>query len=306
MGRQAERNAKVPLPIRDGVAPSYLWVTAPCAAGMLAFLSRRFPDVTAASWLERMGRGDVVDAAGARLGPDSLVKSGMRIWYYRELEAETPIPFAAQVLFQDEHLVVVDKPHFLPMIPSGRFVRETLLVRLKKTLALPHLTPIHRLDRETAGVVIFSHNPATRGAYQSLFQKRAVKKTYEAIAPAMAGRSFPFTYRSRMVDGDQFFVMREEAGEPNSETLVELIAQQGSTVHYRLHPHTGRKHQLRLHMASLGAPILNDAFYPVALPCKGDDFSAPLQLLARSIGFDDPLTGVARMFDSQRTLTLPE
>jgi len=132
-----------------------------------------------------------------------------------------------------------------------------------------------------------------------------VKKTYEALAAPLAGRSFPFTHRSRMVDGDQFFIMREEAGEPNSETLVELIAQRGNLAHYRLHPHTGRKHQLRLHMASLGAPIVNDAFYPVALPCKGDDFSAPLQLLARSIGFADPLTGMARSFDSQRTLDLP-
>ncbi|WP_332848599.1 RluA family pseudouridine synthase [Massilia sp. S19_KUP03_FR1] len=305
MGRQAERNARVPLPIRDGVAPSYLWVTQACAGGMLDFLAARFADVTRQSWLERMARGDVVDAAGSRLGPDSAVQNGMRIWYYRELEAETPIPFDAQVLFQDEHLLVADKPHFLPMIPSGRFLQETLLVRLKKAYALPHLTPIHRLDRETAGVVIFSHNPATRGVYQSLFQKRAVRKTYEALAAPLVGRDFPFTYRSRMVDGEQFFVMREEAGEPNSETLVELIARRGAVNHYRLHPHTGRKHQLRLHMATLGAPILNDAFYPVPLPCKGDDFSAPLQLLARSIGFDDPLTGVARRFFSERSLDLP-
>jgi tRNA pseudouridine32 synthase/23S rRNA pseudouridine746 synthase len=304
MGRQAERNAKVPLPIRDGVAPSYLWVTAPFAGTMLAFLAERFPDVTQASWIDRMARGDVVDAAGARIGPDSPVRNGMRIWYYRELEVETPIPFDAQILFQDDHLLVVDKPHFLPMIPSGRFLQETLLVRLKKTLALPHLTPIHRLDRETAGVVIFSHNPATRGAYQSLFQKRVVRKTYEALAAPIAGRALPFTYRSRMVDGDQFFVMREEEGEANSETLVELIAQRGDVCHYRLHPHTGRKHQLRLHMASLGAPICNDVFYPVALPCKGDDFSAPLQLLARSISFDDPLTGMTRTFFSQRSLDL--
>ena len=304
MGRQAERNARVPLPIRDGVAPSYLWVTQAFAGAMLDFLGARFPDVTRQSWLDRMARGDVVDAAGARLGPDSAVNNGMRIWYYRELEAETPIPFEAQVLFQDDHLLVADKPHFLPMIPSGRFLQETLLVRLKKAYALPHLTPIHRLDRETAGVVIFSHNPATRGLYQSLFQKRAVRKTYEALAAPLAGRDFPFTYRSRMVDGDQFFVMREEAGVPNSETVIELIARRGAVNHYRLHPHTGRKHQLRLHLASLGAPILNDAFYPVALPCKGDDFSAPLQLLARSIGFDDPLTDVARTFFSARSLDL--
>jgi tRNA pseudouridine32 synthase/23S rRNA pseudouridine746 synthase len=200
---------------------------------------------------------------------------------------------------------VVDKPHFLPMIPTGRFLRETLLVRLKRKLDLPHLTPIHRLDRETAGVVIFSHNPATRGIYQSMFQKRVIRKTYEALAPVLPGRAFPFTYRSRMVDGEKFFVMKEEEGEPNSETLVELIEEEGGLARYRLHPHTGRKHQLRLHMASLGAPILNDAFYPVALPCKGDDFTAPLQLLARAIAFEDPLSGAPRSFASQRTLDWP-
>jgi tRNA pseudouridine32 synthase/23S rRNA pseudouridine746 synthase len=305
MGRQAEANSYVPLPIRQGVAPSYLWLTETLAGGMLRFLIERFPDVSAASWAERLQRGEVVDAQGTPLCADSHVRRGMRIWYYRELEVETPIPFAERILYQDEHLLVADKPHFLPMIPTGRFLHETLLVRLKHTLELPHLTPIHRLDRETAGVVIFSHNPATRGVYQSMFQKRSVRKVYEALAAPIEGRSFPFTWRSRMVDGDKFFVMREVAGEPNSETLVELIERRGDVVLYRLHPHTGRKHQLRLHMASLGAPLLNDAFYPVALPCKGDDFSAPLQLLARAISFDDPLTGAPRVFTSERQLAWP-
>jgi len=304
-GRQAEANAYVPLPLRDGVAPSYLWIAEDRAGGMLAFLEQRFAEAGGPSWRERLARGDVVDARGARLQPDSPVARGMRIWYYRELDAETPIPFEEAILFRDEHLLVVDKPHFLPMIPTGRFLHETLLVRLKRKLELPHLTPIHRLDRETAGVVIFSHNLATRGTYQSMFQKRSIRKVYEALAPALDGRDFPFTYRSRMVEGEKFFVMREEAGKPNSETLVELVERRGDLARYRLHPHTGRQHQLRLHMASLGAPILNDAFYPVALPCKGDDFSAPLQLLARSIGFDDPLSGAARSFASLRTLDWP-
>jgi len=304
-GHQAAANAHVPLPVRDGVAPSYLWINEDRAGGMLAFLEERFAEVAGPPWSERLARGDVVDAKGERLHPDSHVRQGMRIWYYRELEEETPIPFEEEILFRDQHLLVVDKPHFVPMIPTGRFLRETLLVRLKRKLDLPHLTPIHRLDRETAGVVIFSHNLATRGTYQSMFQKRSIRKVYEALAPMLEGRAFPFTYRSRMVDGEKFFIMKEEAGEPNSETLVELIERRGDLARYRLHPHTGRKHQLRLHMASLSVPILNDAFYPVALPCKGDDYSAPLQLLARGIGFDDPLTGQARRFESRRTLDWP-
>ena len=302
MGRQAANNAIRPLPVRDGVAPSYLWLDEDRAGGMLAFLCAQFPAVGEAAWRDRMLRGEVVDGAGAVLDADSPARRGMRIWYYREIEVETPIPFEEQVLFRDEHLVVVDKPHFLPMTPSGRFLRETLLVRLKDKLGLPHLTPIHRLDRETAGVVIFSHCEASRGAYQSLFQQRSVEKTYEALAAPMAGRSFPFVHRSRMVDGTPFFRMQEIEGEPNSETLVDVIGERGDALLYRLEPHTGRKHQLRVHMASLGAPILNDAFYPVSLPCKGDDFSRPLKLLARSIAFRDPLSGQQRRFDSARVL----
>ncbi len=306
MGRQAEANSYVPLPVRSGVAPSYLWLTETRTGGMLRFLAERFPDVSLDSWAARLGRGEVVDAQGKPLQADSHVRQGMRIWYYRELdEPETPIPFKERILFQDAHLLVVDKPHFLPMIPSGRFLHETLLVRLKAQLELPHLTPIHRLDRETAGVVIFSHNPDTRGKYQSMFQKRVVNKVYEALAGPIEGREFPFTYRSRMQDAEQFFVSEEVPGEPNSETLIEMIERRGDVVRYRLHPHTGRKHQLRLHLSSLGAPILNDAFYPVALPCKGDDFSAPLQLLARAISFEDPLTGEKRTFQSERSLYWP-
>ncbi len=301
MGWQADKNAFVPLPVVDGIAPSYLWLPPGSGGSMLAFLTAQFPAIDADSWRRRMARHEVVDGAGLALSPDSLARPGMRIWYYREVETETPIPFEEAVLFQDDHLVVVDKPHFLPMTPSGRFLRETLLVRLKDKLGLPSLTPIHRLDRETAGVVVFSSDARTRGAYQSLFQQRSVRKVYEALAAPLS-LDYPFTYRSRMVDGEQFFVMREAPGAPNSETVIELIEQRGGLALYRLQPHTGRKHQLRLHMASLGAPIVNDAFYPVALPCKGDDYSAPLQLLARSIAFIDPLTGQEREFVSQRRL----
>ncbi|MFL6707223.1 MAG: RluA family pseudouridine synthase [Massilia sp.] len=302
MGWQAQKNAFVPLPVVAGLAPSYLWIPPGHWPHLLACLLDQFPAIDAASWERRMARGEVVDGEGRALTAASAARPGMRIWYYRELDAESPIPFEEKVLFEDAHLLVVDKPHFLPMTPSGRFLRETLLVRLKDKLGLPALTPIHRLDRETAGVVVFSKEPATRGAYQSLFQQRSVSKVYEALAAPLA-LDFPFTYRSRMVDGDQFFVMREEAGAPNSETVIELIETRGALALYRLQPHTGRKHQLRLHMASLGAPIVNDAFYPVALACKGDDFSAPLQLLARSIAFVDPFTGQERRFTSQRQLS---
>ncbi|GGB91492.1 hypothetical protein GCM10011572_11930 [Pseudoduganella buxea] len=288
--------------MRDGVTPSYLWLPAGDWPDLISFMVANYPAVTEAQWRERMARGEVVAADGTPLAPHSPYKRNLRIFYYRELEYETPIPFEETVLYQDEHLVVADKPHFLPTIPTGRFLQETLLVRLRRKLGIEDLVPIHRLDRETAGVVVFSCNAASRGAYQSLFQKRLVQKEYEALAGPLPGREFPFSYRSRMVEGDKFFTMKEAPGEPNSETMLDVIEARGEHVLYRLWPHTGRQHQLRVHLAALGIPIVNDAFYPVALPCKQDDVSQPLKLLARAIGFPDPLTGEWRWFESRRTL----
>lgn len=292
-----------PLPMRDGVAASYLWLPEGQWPDMITFLAARFADVPEATWRARMARGHVVDGDGRPLAPHSAYRRGMRIFYYRELEeVETPIPFQEEILFMDDHLVVVDKPHFVPMTPTGHFLHETLLVRLKKTLGEAALTPIHRLDRETAGVVIFSRRQDSRGAYQSLFQQRVIEKEYEALAPRLDGVQFPFTYKSRMVDGDKFFIMKQEEGAPNSETIIDVIEHRADGTLYRLFPHTGRKHQLRLHLASLGIPIKNDSFYPVALPSGPDDYANPLKLLARRIRFRDPLTGDWREYASRRSL----
>ncbi|MFZ6676080.1 pseudouridine synthase [Undibacterium sp. Xuan67W] len=292
----------LPLPIRHGVMPSYLWLPEGQWSDLLDFLTSQFPDVSTQRWLSRIERREVVDQHGSVLQANSPVKRGMCVFYYREIEDETPIPFSEVILYHDEHLLVVDKPHFLPVTPGGRFLQETLLVRLKKQTGNQHLTPIHRLDRETAGVILFSTTPATRGAYQTLFQHRRVHKTYHALAPHLPDQIFPLVRRSRMEDAEQFFVMREVEGETNSETRIAIIEHRGINDLYELKPLTGKRHQLRMHLASLGAPIVNDTFYPVTLPCKGDDFSAPLQLLAKSIAFTDPINGEYRQFDSAQSL----
>lgn len=252
----------------------------------------------ATTWKARMAKGQVVDETGRRVDAKTAFRVGACIFYYRELENEKPLPFKERVLYRDEHILVADKPHFLPVIPSGKFLHETLLVRLRKQQATEDLVPIHRLDRETAGVVLFSLNQKTRGHYTSLFRNRSVRKVYEALAPSLEESNFPLTRRSRVVQGEPFFRMKEVPGEANSETHISVIKNLGSLSLYQLLPITGRKHQLRLHLAALGIPVVNDKLYPELTPSETHDFSRPLKLLAKSISFRDPLSGREHYFES--------
>jgi len=297
---------KAPLPLVDGVGPCCRWLPAGPWETVLDFLKERYPDVETATWLSRMAKGEVVDETGLRLNSESPYRVGACIFYYRDVEPENIIPFAESILYQDEHILVVDKPHFLPVVPSGRFLHETLLVRMRKRGEPESLVPIHRIDRETAGVVLFSRNPATRGQYESLFQNRKVKKVYEGLARTHPGLSFPVTRRSRMVAGEPFFRMKEIEGKPNSETTIEVLQKMNGVTRYQMIPVTGRKHQIRVHFAALGIPILNDKLYPEMSFVEDDDFSSPLQLLAKSVSFQDPLTGQERYFKSSRKLECGE
>ncbi|WP_286833152.1 pseudouridine synthase, partial [Acinetobacter sp. UBA3132] len=222
----------------------------------------------------------------------------------RFLAHEVHVPFEHQILFENEHFMVIDKPHFLTMSPTGQYVQETLLVRLKKQTGIEHLTPIHRLDRETAGVVLISKNVASRGLYQQLFATRQVQKTYHAIAGYREELRFPQIVRLRMDKGQPFYTMQVLEGEPNSETEITLLEQKDHLAKYELKPHTGKQHQLRVHLNFLGIPILNDPFYPSVAHKADNNFSAPLQLLAKHIQFIDPITQQLMQFSSEQVLTL--
>lgn len=261
-----------------------------------------FPRIARAQWLDRVRRGRVLDAHGSPIDEHTLARAGMKLRYFREVENEPAIPGKEVVLHADEHLVVVDKPHFLPVVPAGGYVRQTLLARLVLRLGNPALVPLHRLDRDTAGLVLFSAKPATRDAYLSLFRDRRIVKRYEALAAPLPELAFPHVHRSRLAAGEPFFRMREAEGQANSETRMDVIERGPRLWRYALEPHTGRKHQLRVHMAALGAPICNDRFYPQLQEPGADDFSRPLQLLARGLAFADPLSGQAREFQSALSL----
>lgn len=269
---------------------------------VLDCLCERFPGIGRDTWIDRFRRGRVLDAAGTPLPVDAPYRLGTEIRYFREVLDEPVIPFEETLLHLDADLVVADKPHFLPVTPVGRHVRETLLSRLQQRLGNRDLVPLHRIDRDTAGVVLFSANPATRDAYQSLFRQRRIHKRYEAIAPALPTLSFPLTRRTRLERGEPFFRMQEVDGEPNSETRIDVIDRIGPFWRYALEPVTGRKHQLRVHMAAVGAPIRNDASYPSVKHTATDDYTQPLQLLARSLRFIDPFNGIERAFVSGLSL----
>ncbi|MBA0282027.1 pseudouridine synthase [Stenotrophomonas maltophilia] len=272
---------------------------------LLEGLCARFPRIDRAQWQDRFARGRVQDVKGRALAPDMPWQVGLEIQYFREVADEPVIPFAETILHLDAHLLVADKPHFLPVTPAGGYVRQTLLARLVARTGNADLVPLHRLDRLTAGLVLFSTQPASRDAYQRLFRERRIEKTYEALAPALPGLEFPLQRHSRLAPGEPFFRMAEVPGEPNAHSRIELIEAEGPVWRYRLTPETGRKHQLRVHMAMLGAPIEGDDLYPQLRPRPDETVESPLQLLARGLAFDDPLSGERRRFSSQRRLCLP-
>ena len=315
------------LPVRDGVGASCVSLPPGHWRSLIDFLVFRFPAIPEAEWRDRMRRGDVVDSKGEAVGPEHAYRPHRKLFYYRSLPFEAPIAVQEKLLFEDELLVVADKPHFLPVTPSGRYLQQTLLVRLRKTLGLDELTPVHRIDRETAGVVLFVKQAATRKLYHALFAGRAVHKVYEAIAPlppTHLALRFPYTHRSKLEGTGNFMQMREGPGgvggsaadassgpgasnsnKATAQTTIELLEVQGDLARYRLLPLTGQRHQLRVHMAALGMPIVGDRIYPVHLADGSDDPDNPLGLLAQSLSFRDPVTGLQRQFNSLQTLIFP-
>ena len=303
-----------PLPVRDGVNATRLrlpsegpWETA------LDYMMHRWGHIDPQGIEDRFDAGEIVGEAGIALDRTTPMQDHTFIWYYRTLPPETRIPVELNILHQDDHLLVVDKPHFLPTTPGGTYIQESALVRLRNQLGLPDLIPMHRLDRMTAGILLLSTNPETRGKYQVLFEKRQVQKEYECVsaaepAPGHPAVDFPVVVRNRMTKSRSYLLAEVVDGEPNAETRIERLrtfdasnAPDGGAPDvdggphrralYRLEPHSGKTHQLRVHMASLGLGIVNDAFYPELLDKAPDNYAKPLQLLARGIRFVDPISG---------------
>jgi tRNA pseudouridine32 synthase/23S rRNA pseudouridine746 synthase len=299
-------NLNTKFPCRDGVSASLVVVTPGPWNTIVEFLAARFPAISLSEWTTRMASGDVFDQSGYVVSPDTPFRSHQKIFYYRQLKNELRIPFEETVLYQDELIVVADKPHFLPVIPSGTYLQETLLIRLKRRLGIETLTPMHRIDRDTAGIVLFAVNPSHRNLYQSLFRQKQINKTYQAIASYCKNLAYPLNYYSRLIESRSFMQMIEVEGNANSHTIIDLVETQGMLSRFCLTPITGVKHQLRAHMAALGTPIVNDRIYPHLYPQPNSsdppNYSQPLKLLAQSIRFCDPITNQHREFHTRQVL----
>lgn len=293
----------------EGVSGSRVFLPADQAhANLLAFFITQFPHIDAKEWEQRFADGQILDIEGLPQEAGDPYQPNTHLIYFRRLAREPDIPFVEKILFQDEHIVVADKPHFLPVTPSGLYLQQTLLNRLRKKTQIATLSPIHRIDRDTAGLVIFSVQPNERAQYQNLFRDRAVQKIYEAIAPyapSLAER-LPMTYQSRLEESAHFLQMHEVEGDSNADTYIEILDVKNPWARYRLKPGSGKKHQLRCQLNALGAPIKNDQIYPVLTPYQEYelDFSKPLQLLAQEIAFEDPITKETRYFRSEQELSL--
>jgi tRNA pseudouridine32 synthase / 23S rRNA pseudouridine746 synthase len=290
--------------IKEGVSQSRLVLPAGEWPLLIDYLVERFNTLPREELLRRMQCGEIIGDKGELLLLNELFTPYRRIFYYRQVPSEKRIPFVESIVFEDEQILVADKPPFLTVLPAGKHLQETLLVRLRKSTGIDSLVPMHRIDRETSGLVMFTKVAATRGLYQSLFDAKAIEKIYEAIAPTSTRHTFPMRYQSRIEVSAAFMQMQEIDGAPNTCTVIECIETQGALSKYRINLETGKKHQIRIHFSSLGMPIVNDQIYPVLQPADSDDYAKPLKLLAKSISFTDPITRRRRYFESQRALII--
>lgn len=292
------------IPTRHGVGPTCIFLPAGPWPTVLDFLVERMPHISRETWTERLRDEAVLNVEGRPIPPTQPYTPHTRLFYYRHIADEPQLPEQASIVFEDDHLLVADKPHFMPVTPGGRYVQQSLLVQLKNLTGCDDLVPLHRIDRETAGLVLLGKRPADRDAYHALFRRQDIHKTYHAIAPFRADLTWPRTHTSRLVAGEPFYLMQEVPGEPNSETRISLLCSNGFRALYQLEPVSGKRHQLRVHMLALGLPLEGDLLYPVVRrrPDAPEDLGQALQLLAQRIAFTDPVTGAERMFESHRSL----
>jgi tRNA pseudouridine32 synthase/23S rRNA pseudouridine746 synthase len=291
--------------IAPTAARVYLPVVSQPPPTVFAFLCQHFPQIEEERWLRRIREGKVSSERSALIDERTPYQHGTTIFYFREVAEETEIPFREEILFQNDHLLVAEKPHFLPVTPAGDCINECLLYRLQRRTAISDLAPLHRLDRDTAGLVLFSTCRATRGIYHDLFARNTIRRKYLAVAEMQTPKEFvsqTWKVENRLEAGDPWFRMAAVDGPVNARTEIVLKTTKEKLALFELHPQTGKKHQLRLHLSASGFSIVNDNLYPNLCPQPAEDYSSPLQLLASGLSFEDPVSNEILSFQSRQKL----
>lgn len=317
-----KKHPRQPLPPRDGLSASRIRLPGPEPTTAFEFVARviaeqrhRHPEDTEEAVMERFARGEVVLIDASPVHPNDIIQPGTDLFFYRRPAPEAPVPYKIEAVYEDDDLLVVDKPPFLATMPRAAHITETATVRLRRATGNEELTPAHRLDRMTSGLLLFTKRREVRGAYQELFSARQVFKRYAAIAPLL-DLEVPEVWRSHIEKrhGEVASRVVEDAA-ANAETIVRSVERlepaQETELHrvhetdvplarYLLEPVTGRTHQLRVHMCAAGAPILGDPVYPEVKAFGDEDYSVPMRLKSVELAFEDPLSGRARRFVADR------
>ncbi|MDP5131976.1 MAG: pseudouridine synthase [Paraglaciecola sp.] len=279
----------------------------PGVSTVLGFLILKFPAISSDVWQQRMANGKVHWHDGELINAQTPFKAQQRVYYYREVNVEPVVPFSERIVFQDDLILVAYKPHFLPVMPGGAYVEECLQNRLRRKTANPHLQAVHRIDKATAGLVLFTHQVETRQHYHRLFETQQITKTYQAIANIgnnAISNDQTWEVKARMEKSQPKFLMQIVEGVANSHSHIRCVQQTTEQALFELKPISGKTHQLRLHMQSIGFPLLHDTYYPALHTSRLDDYSKPLQLLAQQLRFVDPITQQVRHFSSNTELKL--
>jgi 23S rRNA pseudouridine1911/1915/1917 synthase len=227
---------------------------------LLSHLASLYPHSTPQAWQQKLNNGEVILNGVTATGSESVTAGQTLVWNRPPwIEPEAPHHF--EVLFDDPHLLAVNKPGGLPTLPGGGFMENTLLRLVQKQT--PDANPVHRLGRATSGIVLFAktaqaaahlfanwNTPSIQKIYRALAQNVAEHETYEILTP-IGLVAHPLIGQVWAAD---------PKGKP-SKSLAKVIARSASTTTFAVSLYSGRPHQIRIHLASIGHPLVGDPLY---------------------------------------------
>jgi 23S rRNA pseudouridine1911/1915/1917 synthase len=271
----------------------------------LAFYATRYRHSSEAVWRERMARGEII-RRGKPAAPDDRLTAGDVLVWRRPPWEEPPVPTAIPVLYEDESVLVVDKPAGLPVLPDGGYLENTLVFLLRGHAAADAPpVPVHRLGRGTSGVIVLARSATVREHLCAQFRRataeagRAVlRKSYRALTSAVPGLPDAIEIRQPIGPVPCARLGTVHAASPAGRpacSRCRILARRGGTLLWEIELITGRPHQIRIHLASIGAPLLGDPFYgPGGVP-RPDSDALPgdigYTLRACALRFVHPRTG---------------